>query len=113
MDLQSSLHCYHLYPTRSMLIWYGFLSVIKNNYIDNFILVPIFIRSQDALVYYLVTLDLIATNVYNSVKAPTKRGFSYIEIWMIGVQIPILLGKHLFDLKVYSFFLKFDVFNII
>ena len=40
----------------------------------------------------LVTLDLIATNVYNSVKAPAKRGFSYIEIWMIGVQIPILLG---------------------
>ena len=40
----------------------------------------------------LVTLDLIATNVYNSVKAPANRGFSYIEIWMIGVQIPILLG---------------------
>ena len=34
----------------------------------------------------------IATNVYNSVKAPAKRGFSYIEIWMIGVQIPIPLG---------------------
>ena len=40
----------------------------------------------------LVTLDLIATNVYNSVKAPSKRGFSYIEIWMIGVQVPILLA---------------------
>ena len=38
----------------------------------------------------LVTLYLIATNVYNSVKAPPKRGFSYIEIWMIGVQIPML-----------------------
>ena len=25
-------------------------------------------------------------------KAPAKRGFSYIEIWMIGVQIPILTG---------------------
>jgi hypothetical protein len=32
------------------------------------------------------------TNIYNSVKAPVKRGFSYIEIWMIGVQIPILVG---------------------
>ena len=32
------------------------------------------------------------TNVYNSVKAPGQRGFSYIEIWMIGVQIPILVG---------------------
>ena len=40
----------------------------------------------------LVTLDVIATNVYNSVKAPAQRGFSYIEIWMIGVQIPILVG---------------------
>jgi hypothetical protein len=40
----------------------------------------------------LVTLYLIATNVYNSVTAPTQRGFSFIEIWMIGVQIPILTG---------------------
>ena len=32
------------------------------------------------------------TNVYNSVKAPAQRGFSYVEIWMIGVQIPILVG---------------------
>ena len=40
----------------------------------------------------LITLDLIVTNVYNSVDAPSKRGFSYIEIWMIGVHIPILLG---------------------
>ena len=40
----------------------------------------------------LVTLYLIATNVYNSVKAPAKRGFSYIEIWIIGIQIPILVA---------------------
>ncbi len=38
----------------------------------------------------LVTLYLIATNVYNSVNAPKARGFSYIEIWMVGMQIPIL-----------------------
>ena len=38
----------------------------------------------------LVTLFLIATNVYNSVNAPFNRGFSYIEIWMIGVQSPII-----------------------
>ena len=25
-------------------------------------------------------------------KAPAERGFSYIEIWMIGIQIPILTG---------------------
>ena len=40
----------------------------------------------------LVTLHLIVTNVFNSVKAPTKRGFSFVEIWMVGVQIPILIG---------------------
>ena len=40
----------------------------------------------------MVTLYLIATNVYSSVHAPTRRGFSYIEIWMIGIQIPILTG---------------------
>ena len=34
----------------------------------------------------------LATNVYNSVTAPTQRGFSYVEIWMLGVQIPILTG---------------------
>ena len=39
-----------------------------------------------------MTLDLIATNVYNSVKAPPNRGFSYVEVWMVGVQVPILVG---------------------
>ena len=40
----------------------------------------------------IVTLYLISTNVYNSVEAPTGKGFSYIELWMIGTQIPILLS---------------------
>ena len=40
----------------------------------------------------ILTLYLISANVYNSVKAPDSRGFSYIEIWMIGTQIPILLA---------------------
>ena len=40
----------------------------------------------------LVTLYLIAINVYNSVEIPTKSGFSFIEIWMIGIQVPILVG---------------------
>lgn len=38
----------------------------------------------------LITLYLIASNVYNSVQGPPSRGFSYIEIWMIGVHIPML-----------------------
>ena len=40
----------------------------------------------------IVTLYLISANVYNSVKAPDGRGFSYIEIWMVGTQFPILLA---------------------
>ena len=38
----------------------------------------------------IVTLYLISANVYNSVEAPKNRGFSYIEIWMLGTQFPIL-----------------------
>lgn len=40
----------------------------------------------------LITLYLIASNVYNSVEGPPSRGFSYIEIWMIGVHIPMLVA---------------------
>ena len=40
----------------------------------------------------IVTLYLISANVYNSVDAPRNRGFSYIEIWMLGSQFPILLA---------------------
>ena len=40
----------------------------------------------------IVTLYLISANVYNAVEAPKSRGFSFIEIWMIGAQIPILLA---------------------
>ena len=40
----------------------------------------------------IVTLYLISANVYNSVDAPKGRGFSYIEIWMLGAQFPILLA---------------------
>ena len=39
-----------------------------------------------------VTLYLISANVYNSVDAPRSRGFSYIEVWMLGTQFPILLA---------------------
>ena len=40
----------------------------------------------------IVTLYLISANVYNSVDAPHNRGFSYIEVWMLGSQFPILLA---------------------
>ena len=40
----------------------------------------------------LVTVDLISMNCYNSVEAPMTRGLSYVEIWLMGMQIPILVG---------------------
>ena len=40
----------------------------------------------------ILTLYLISANIYNSVEAPNARGFSYIEIWMVGTQIPILIA---------------------
>ena len=40
----------------------------------------------------LVTLYLISANVYNSVKAPVSRGFSHVEVWNIGIQVPILFA---------------------
>ena len=40
----------------------------------------------------ILLLYLISTNVYNSIEAPSQRGFSYIEVWQIGVQFPILVA---------------------
>ena len=49
----------------------------------------------------LVTLFLISANVYNSVEAPIHRGFSYIEVWMLGTQFPILLALCEYGLILY------------
>ena len=40
----------------------------------------------------IVTLLLISANTYNALDAPSDRGVSYIEIWMIGTILPILLA---------------------
>ena len=40
----------------------------------------------------LTMLYLIQINTYNSVKAPPKRGFSSIEVWFVGMQVPILIA---------------------
>ena len=39
-----------------------------------------------------MTLLLISANTYNALDAPSDRGVSYIEIWMIGTITPILLA---------------------
>lgn len=40
----------------------------------------------------LVTLYLCSVNVYATIDAPKNRGFSYIDLWMIGTQLPILMA---------------------
>ena len=40
----------------------------------------------------ILMLYLISTNVYNSVEAPSQRGFSYIEVWQLGVQFTISIA---------------------
>ena len=40
----------------------------------------------------IVTLYLISAIVYNAVDAPHGRGFSKIEVWMLGAQCPILIA---------------------
>ena len=40
----------------------------------------------------VITLCLISFNVYNAIDAPPKRGFSYIEVWMVGMEIPIIFA---------------------
>ena len=61
----------------------------------------------------IVTLYLISANVYNSVEGPKSKGFSYIEIWMIGTQIPILLAlvQYGFVLYLKKFSKMFEVKN--
>ena len=53
----------------------------------------------------LILLYLILINTYNSVDAPSRRGFSLIETWFYGTQVPVLLaiaeyGMILFIMKV-------------
>ena len=55
----------------------------------------------------IVTLFLILINTYANVKAPQSRGFSYIEVWYAGIQIPIVFafleyGVILYTLKKYD-----------
>ena len=40
----------------------------------------------------VITLCLISFNVYIAIDAPPKRGFSYIEVWMLGMEIPIIFA---------------------
>ena len=40
----------------------------------------------------LITASLITWNVYGSIKAPSSRGFSNIELWITAVQCIIIFG---------------------
>ena len=67
--------------------------------------IPTFIFSMLSLISYsisteivpgrmglLVTLYLIDINTYISVDTPKGMGFSYVDIWMLGTQFPILIA---------------------
>ena len=58
----------------------------------------------------LVTLYLISSNVYSSLQAPIQRGFSYIEIFLIGTR-----GVIFFAILEYGFVLAWmkysNIFN--
>ena len=54
----------------------------------------------------LVTLYLISSNVYSSLQAPIKRGFSYIEIFLIGTQ-----GVIFFAILEYGFVLAWKKYS--
>ena len=40
----------------------------------------------------LVVLFLILTNIHGTVKGPSSRGFSYVEVWYVGMFIPIVVA---------------------
>ena len=41
----------------------------------------------------LITVCLIITNTYNSITVgPNIRGYSYIEVWYIGIVVPVFIG---------------------
>ena len=54
----------------------------------------------------LVTLYLISSNVYSSLKAPIQRGFSYIEIFLFGTQ-----GVIFFAILEYGFVLAWKKYS--
>ena len=51
-----------------------------------------FIHQASDRMAMLLTILLISTTIYVAVEAPPKRGMSYIEIWIIGMQIPTLIA---------------------
>ena len=40
----------------------------------------------------LVVLFLIYTNIYATLEGPSSRGFSYIDVWYVGMFIPIIIA---------------------
>ena len=40
----------------------------------------------------LVVIFLIFTNIYGSLEGPSSRGFSYIEVWYVGMFTPIVIA---------------------
>ena len=52
----------------------------------------IFILKAADRMAMVLTISLISSTIYVAIEAPPKRGMSYIEIWIIGMQIPTLVA---------------------
>ena len=50
------------------------------------------IDSVPGRIMLLITLYLVMFNTYISVEAPKSRGFSHLDVWAIGIQIPIIVA---------------------
>jgi hypothetical protein len=62
------------------------------SYKDHKKIYKLFIHQATDRMMLLLTMLLISTTNYVAVEAPPKRGMSYIEIWIIGMQIPTLIA---------------------
>ena len=55
-------------------------------------IIYIFIWKAADRMAMVLTISLISSTIYVAIEAPPKRGMSYIEIWIIGMQIPTLVA---------------------
>ena len=65
----------------------GWKFLVKLKYLKD-----IFILKAADRMAMVLTISLISSTIYVAIEAPPKRGMSYIEIWIIGMQIPTLVA---------------------
>ena len=69
--------------------YYAPTSVLAFLSLISFLIEPNLVPGRMGL---LITIILIITNIYNSIDAAPNRGFSFVEVWYIGIIVPIFIG---------------------